>query len=69
MKTVQFMTVLLDDFNAKTKRWYKNDIIEGSIIDAGNYILCQVIQEPTHILNSSPSSIDLIFTSQLNLGM
>ena len=44
---------------------------EGSLIDAAtsNYGLHQLIQEPTHILNSSSSCIDLIFTSQPNLVM
>ena len=32
-----------------------------------SYGLNQLIQEPTHILNSSSSFIDLIFTSQPNL--
>ena len=41
------------------------------MIDAvtSNYGLHQLIQEPTHILNSSSSCIDLIFTSQPNLVM
>ena len=51
----------------------KNDTTshEGSMIDAvtSNYGLRQLIQEPTSILNSSSSYIDLIFTSQPNLVM
>ena len=44
---------------------------EGSLIDAAtsNYGLHQLIQEPTHILNSPSSCIDLIFKSQPNLVM
>ena len=65
------MISVLGDFNAKSNNWCKNDITshEGSMIDAvtSNYGLHQLIQEPTHILNSSSSCIDLIFTSQPNL--
>ena len=44
---------------------------EGSMIDSvtSNYGLHQLIQELTHILNSSSSCIDLMFTSQPNLFM
>ena len=67
------MISVLGDFNAKSNNWCKNDITshEGSMIDAvtSNYGLHQLIQEPTHILNSSSSCIDLIFTSQPNLVM
>ena len=68
-----FMTVVLGGFNAKSNNWCKADItsLEGSEIDtiASSYGLNQLIQEPTHILNSSSSCIDLIFTSQPNLVM
>ena len=68
-----FMISVLGDFNAKSDNWCKNDIIshEGSMTDAvtSNYGLHQLIQEPEHILNSSSSCIDLIFTSQSNLVM
>ena len=67
------MISVVGDFNAKCNNWCKNDITShnGSMIDAvtSNYGLHQLIQEPTHILNSSSSFIDLIFTSQSNLGM
>ena len=67
------MTVVLGDFNAKSDNWCKADVtsLEGSNIDniASSYGLNQLIQEPTHILNSSTSCIDLIFTSQPNLVM
>ena len=68
-----FMTIVLGDFNAKSNNWCKSDItsLEGSKVDtiANSYGLNQLIQEPTHILNSSSSCIDLIFTSQPNLVM
>ena len=64
-----FMTIVLGDFNAKCK----SDItsLEGSKIDTitNSYGLNQLIQEPTHILSSSSSCIDLIFPSQPNLVM
>ena len=51
-----FMTVVLGDFNAKSNNWCKADItvLEGSKIDTitNSYGLNQLIQEPTHILNS-----------------
>ena len=65
------MIVVLGDFNAKSNNWCKVDItsLECSKIDTitSSYGLSQLIQEPTHILNSSSSCIDLIFTSQPNL--
>ena len=67
------MTSVLGDFNAKTNIWCKNDTTshEGSMIDVvtSNYKLRQLIQGPKHILNLSPSCIDLIFISQPNLVM
>ena len=61
-----FMTVVLGDFNAKSNDWFKADItsLEGSKIDiiTSSYGLNQLIQEPTLILNSSSSCIDLIFS-------
>ena len=61
-----FMTVVLGDFNAKSNNWCKADVtsLEGSKIDTitSGYGLNQLIQEPTHILSSSTSYIDLIFT-------
>ena len=67
------MTIVLGDFNAKSNNWCKADttFLEGSKINtiANSCGLNQLIQEPTHILNSSSSCIDLIFTSQPNLVM
>lgn len=65
------MTVVLDDFSAKSKSWCKNDIIspESFMFDVvtSNYSLRQLVQEPTHILNYSSSCRNLIFTSEPNL--
>ena len=65
-----FVVVLLGDFNAKSSNWCKNDITttEGKAIEniSSQFGLHQMINEPTHILESS-SCIDLIFTSQPNL--
>ena len=67
------MTVVPGDFHAKSNNWCKADItsLVGSKIDTitNSYGLNQLIQEPNHILNSSSSCIDLIFTSQPNLDM
>ena len=67
------MISVLGDFNAKPHNPRKNDITshEGSIVDAvtSNYGLYQLIQESTHITNSSSSCIHLTFTSQPNLVM
>ena len=66
-----FLVVLPGDFNAKSSNWCKTDIItsEGKVIEniPSQFALHQVSNEPTHILESSSSCIDLIFTSQPNL--
>ena len=66
-----FLVVLLGNFNAKSSNCCKNDITatEGKAIEniSSQFGLHQMINEPTHILKSSSSSIDLIFTSQPNL--
>ena len=63
--------MVLGDFNAKNKLWFDQDntLYEGSILNdlMAQYGLTQIIHEPTHILESSVSCIDLIFTSQENL--
>ena len=57
--------------NAKLSKWCKNDIstTEGKAIEniSSQFGLHQMINEPTDILKSSSSCIDLIFTSQPNL--
>ena len=59
------------DFNVRSSSWWSDDIhkIEGSGFESvtSYYGLCQIINEPRHILPSSASCIDLIFTNQPNL--
>ena len=66
-----FLTMVLGDVNAKSKLWFDQDntSYKGSILNnlMGQYDLTQIIHEPTHILESSVSCIDLIITSQENL--
>ena len=66
-----FLVVLLCEFNAKSNNWCKNDITttEGTAIEniSSQFGLHQMINELAHILESSSSCIDLIFTSQPNL--
>ena len=72
MKKIHLWSVL-GDFHTKSNSWHNNDSTshEGSMIDTvmSNYGLHQLIQEATHILNSSSSCIDPIFTSQPDLVM
>ena len=62
-----FLTVMIGDFNAKSKDWCSSDItsFEGSELDllTSQFGLSQIIKESTHILDNSRSCIDLIFTS------
>ena len=48
-----FLVVLLGNFNAKSSNWCKNDI-EGKAIEniSSQFGLHQIINEPTHILES-----------------
>ena len=66
-----FLTVMIGDFNAKSKDWCSIDItsFEGSELDflTSQFGLLQIMKEPTHILDNSRSCIDLIFTSQPNM--
>ena len=63
--------LVTDDFNARSSSWWSDDIdtIKGMRLESINSYcgLYQVINEPTHILPSSASCIDLIFTNQPNL--
>ena len=62
-----FLTVMIGDFNAKSKDWYSIDItsFEGSELDflTTQFGLSHLIKNQ-HILNNSRSCIDLIFTFQ-----
>ena len=66
-----FLIVLIGDLNAKSKNWYCHDKSshEGNAIEnvTAQFGFQQIINEPTHISNTSSSCIDLIFTSQPNL--
>ena len=66
-----FLTTIIGDFNAKSCNWYSHDktSFEGSTIESitSQFGLHQLINEPTHLLQSSSSCIDLIFTSQSNI--
>ena len=65
------LVVLLGDFNANSSNRCKSDITttEGKATEkiSSQFGLYQVINEPAHVLESSPSCIDLKFTSQPNL--
>ena len=62
-----FLVVGLGDFNAKSCNWCINDRtnFEGAKIDVltSQNGLHQIIKEPTDILDTSSTCIDLIFTS------
>ena len=64
-------TIILGDFNARSKSWWPDDITspEGRDIDSLTTVhgLQQLISEPTHLLPNSLSCTDLIFTDQPNL--
>ena len=66
-----FLTLAIDDFNAKSKNWCSQDSsnFEGITIEnvTSQFGLSQIIKEATHILESSSSCIDLIFTTLPNL--
>ena len=63
----RFLIVALGNLNAKTTKWYKNDIdsYEGLKIDTiiSQFDLQQTINEPIYLTSNSSSCIDLIFTS------
>ena len=63
--------MLIRDLNAKSKNWSSHDKSshEGNEIKnvTAEFGLQQIIKKPTHILNTSSSCIDLIFTYQPNL--
>ena len=68
-----FVSIIIGDFNAGSNNWcssdktsYENKKLEFLTSQCG---FKQVISDPTHILESSLSCINLIFTSQPNLVM
>ena len=60
-----FLVVAIGDFNAKSSNWfcYDKTNFEGDANLTSQFGLHQVIKEPSHILDTSSSCIDLIFTS------
>ena len=64
-------TVLRGNFNACSRSWWASNTNtpEGMQLDAltSSYGLQQLVNEPTHLLPSSSSCIDLIFTDQPSL--
>ena len=65
------IVLVLGDFNAKLSSWKTddNDTLEGICINdlTSSYGLTQMISDPTHILPTSSSCIDLIFCNQTNM--
>ena len=66
-----YLTVVIDEFNAKSHNWYKGDKTTASWskleIMTSHYGLTLIINEPTHIFEDSSSCIDLASTSHLNM--
>ena len=65
--------LIIGNLNAKSSNWSSSDITTAESAQL-NYLTSlygrkQVITEPTHILESSASCIDLIFTNQPNIVM
>ena len=65
------VTLILGDFNARYSFWWTNDKIrvEDARLQALTYLhgFHQLISEPSHLLPTSTSCTDLIFTDQSNL--
>ena len=68
-----FVSIIIGDFNARSNNWCSSNktTYEGKKLDflTSQCGFKQVISDPTHILESSSSCIDLIFTSQPNAVM
>ena len=65
-----YLLIAIGDFNTKLRHWYSQDTtFEGISIEkvASQFGLHQIIDELTHILENSSSSINLVFISQPNL--
>ena len=71
MQNTPYMMVLIGDFDAKCTNLYKHDKTNFEGIAKENIpwqcAFYQVINQPTHILESFSPCIDLIFTFQPNL--
>ena len=78
MQKNPFLVVATGDFNAKSSNWFSQDKTRGflktkqdlKVIQSRNltsqYGIHQDIKEPSHILDTSSSCIDLFFTRQPN---
>ena len=66
-----FCVIITGDFNCRSAQWWENDMEnnEGKFFEplTSDLGLNQLISEPTHLMGSSKSCIDLIFTDQPNL--
>ena len=66
-----FLVVAIGDFNAKLSKWHFQfkSAFGGNVIDniTSQFVLYQVIKEPTYMLNISSLCLDLIFMSLPNL--
>ena len=60
---MSFLTMMLGDFSATNKLWFKQDNTSYEESDLNDlmaqYGLTQIIHEPSHIIKSSVSCIDL----------
>ena len=65
------LLLITGDFNVRSSSWWSGNVdsIEGIQLESitSFYWLHQIINEPTHLLPSSSSCIDLIFTNQPNM--
>ena len=66
-----FLTVVIDNFNARSSKWWTDDKTTQEGLEIENLLsqfsLSQGINEPTHIPQNFNSCIDLLFTNQQNL--
>ena len=64
--------IVLGDFNAKCSKWCASEKKNTAGIEIDNITTTsgynQMIDKPTHHINDSSSSIDLIFSSNVNLS-
>ena len=64
-------SVVTGDFNARNSRWWKNDITNSAGLElhspTSSAGYTQIVDKPTHAVNSSMSCIDLIFCTNLNV--
>ena len=65
--------MIIGNFNARFNRWWENHSNNTGKVSVDNLIssygLKQLIAKPSHILPTSGSCIDLLFTNQTNMVM